>query len=319
MISESLYGLAREFFQRRQESEQRLRDRLDVYCRAHPALLEARKHAAKRGVEAARRALYAEAETEDVCAQEAFESLLRATLLSEGRDPERFTYRPRCALCGDTGLLPGREARFCSCLTTEFSRRLKEEGGILPEANFKNFDLARFSNVPLGESVRSERFAMERLAAALGEWCERFFPGGSKGLLLAGGTGSGKTFSLHCVGNDLCDRGYCVRMTRAYELNARAASTFDPSWQEPYLTCDLLIVDDLGAEPFYQKITAELMYALLEGRRCAGRATAFATNLLPNELEERYGSRLYSRLIDRQTTLSFRLPGQDLRRKPAAQ
>jgi len=308
----SLFDLAREFERERRARELELQRAMDAFCLEHPELLEARKAWARARVRQARSALYGETDTADE-SRERFESLLRETLISEGLDPERFAYKPNCPLCGDTGLVGEGERRFCSCLRAAYAKRLKEEGSVDPAQTFAAWDSERFSDTA-EEGARSEKAYMERLKEVLSQWARDFTPGEKKGLLLVGGTGCGKTFALNALANALCDRGFSAVVTRAFELNRMASSTFDASWQAPFVNCDFLCIDDLGAEPMYRKITAELFYSLLESRRCAGLPTAIATNLVPEELEERYGARFFSRLIDKESTLSLALPGHDLRR-----
>ena len=65
---------------------------------------------------------------------------------------------------------------------------------------------------------------------------------------------------------------------------------------ELYQTTDLLILDDLGAEfesPFY---TATL-YSILNTRINNGKPFIVNTNCTFNELKERYGDRIVSRLF----------------------
>jgi len=307
-----MFDLAREFDRDRRAREMDLQRAMDAYCLKHEDLMEARREMARARVRAARSALYGE-ETGEAGSRERFESLLKESLIRDGMDPDAFTFRPRCPICGDTGLAGEGEQRFCDCLRKVYAERLKEEGGLDPEMTFDAWNGERFPD-EAEEGGRSERAYMTRLKEVLIRWAEDLRPGDRRGLLLVGGTGCGKTFALNCVGNALCEKGCSAVITRAFELNRMAASTFDTDWQAPYIACDFLAIDDLGAEPMFRKITAEMFYAILESRRCAGKPTAFATNLTPGELEERYGSRFFSRLIDKESTLSLALPGHDLRR-----
>jgi len=308
---ETMFALAREFALAKREKELALQSAQDMYCKGHPELLSARADLARARVRAARLAM--SREMQDTSAQEeAFEKLLREKLREDGLPENHFAYVPRCPICLDLGVVGEDEEVFCECLRQEYARRLKEAGGVDPRQNFAAWDPERFY-AQAGDRGYSERQYMDRLKERLEKWCEDFAPESALGLRLVGSTGCGKTFALHAIANALCERGYSAAVTRAYELNRMAAATFSSDWQQPYLNCDFLAIDDLGAEPMYRKITAELFFSIVESRRCAGRPTAIATNLTDEELELRYGSRLYSRLIDRNTTLSFILPVHDLR------
>ena len=75
----------------------------------------------------------------------------------------------------------------------------------------------------------------------------------------------------------------------------------------------LLLIDDLGAEPMMQNITVEYLFMLLNERMTAKRHTVIATNLSPTQLQERYGERVMSRILDRSRGVALMLTGKDVR------
>lgn len=75
----------------------------------------------------------------------------------------------------------------------------------------------------------------------------------------------------------------------------------------------LLILDDLGSEPEIPNVSTEWLFAVVNERVLAGRASVCITNLSLAELQARYGERLMSRLCDRNTTLVMQLTGRNLR------
>ena len=75
----------------------------------------------------------------------------------------------------------------------------------------------------------------------------------------------------------------------------------------------LLLIDDLGTEPMMRNITVEYLFTLLNERAAARRHTVVATNLTPVQLQERYGERVSSRLLDRSVCGAILLKGKDLR------
>ena len=79
------------------------------------------------------------------------------------------------------------------------------------------------------------------------------------------------------------------------------------------LEAPLLLIDDLGTEPMMRNITVEYLFTLLNERMANKRHTVIATNLTPLQLQERYGERVASRLLDRSQTLPLLLRGKDLR------
>ena len=77
-----------------------------------------------------------------------------------------------------------------------------------------------------------------------------------------------------------------------------------------YLTCDLLIIDDLGAE-MVNSFTVGIIYNILNTRIVSHRPTIISTNLTPDEIRSRYTDRVASRLFGEFTVMRFE--GKDIR------
>ena len=75
----------------------------------------------------------------------------------------------------------------------------------------------------------------------------------------------------------------------------------------------LLLIDDLGTEPMMRNITVEYLFTLLNERIAAKRHTVIATNLSPVQLQERYGERVMSRILDRSRGVALKFVGRDVR------
>lgn len=78
---------------------------------------------------------------------------------------------------------------------------------------------------------------------------------------------------MHAVANALVDRGFTVMMVTAYQLVR--ASLDRQEGQDTlalYSDADLLLIDDLGSEPLYQKITVETLFALINDRMARAAA-----------------------------------------------
>lgn len=76
---------------------------------------------------------------------------------------------------------------------------------------------------------------------------------GGGGLYIYGEVGTGKTFLASAVAIDLIDRGASVIFTSALSIFASIQDTYDTnestlSEKRRYMTCDLLVLDDLGKE-----------------------------------------------------------------------
>lgn len=76
------------------------------------------------------------------------------------------------------------------------------------------------------------------------------------------------------------------------------------------MSCDLLIMDDLGTEAQTQ-YTVAFLYNIMNTRINNGKKTIISTNLDHNELRKRYGDRITSRLFGEYIPLMF--TGKDVR------
>ena len=95
-------------------------------------------------------------------------------------------------------------------------------------------------------------------------------------------------------------------------------TTFDntkSSILEPLLTCDVLVIDDLGTEPINKNVTLEYLYLVINERQLAGKPTIITTNLTPDGVINRYGERIFSRINNKLISLNIKLDGQDMRLK----
>ena len=148
----------------------------------------------------------------------------------------------------------------------------------------------------------------------------------SRGLYIAGPTGSGKTVLTKVIRKfaDVCDAhvktlGHAYRLAafadaRADEIVADVARTGDLSrWVDAPILC----VQDLGAEPreaLYMGNRIEVMRQLIERRAdLDGGLMLITSNLLPSALADRYGDRVASRIP--QMCNLIVMAGSDRRRK----
>lgn len=238
--------------------------------------------------------------------------------LRTGGYPEDWT-EPRyaCRLCRDTGLTDEIPAHFCECFERELRMRIYEDGSM---AGLKDQCFERFSEDKIRRTNTPED--AERIMAAR-TVCEAFadrFPAIEKpNLLLYGPGGVGKTFLLNCIFARVIAREQSAVRITAYRLNEVmrnkhiGAEDGDSSFSE-LLEVPMLLIDDLGTEPFLRNVTVEYLFTLLNERCAARRSTVIATNLGPVELKERYGERVVSRIRDSALCTRIEMRGADLRR-----
>jgi len=131
-------------------------------------------------------------------------------------------------------------------------------------------------------------------------------------LLLVGNNGTGKSGLAAGLAQDWVDRERSVLYRRSVQVTAelRAAPyrRTDPSDTHPteaellaaYQECDLLVLDDLGAEhlsgPEGERVR-ERLFAILDARLVECKATIVTTNLPAFAMADRLGERLADRLF----------------------
>jgi DNA replication protein DnaC len=232
-----------------------------------------------------------------------------------GLDPGFLDTVYRCPACADMGYVEQFGVRKrCNCLV---QRMLDASYGGEPEEyiqhSFDNFDLSVFPDHII-ENGMTQRQYMARLKQRLEEYSEQFPVNPQPGILLYGNTGLGKTYLLNCVRRRVMEKGYsAVRLTAFQLFDEIREIHMSRGSLHSFITPDLLIVDDLGTEPFFQNITVEYLFNVINERMQRMKHIAFATNLVPQDLLKRYGERLLSRLFNTSYMGVSALSGQDIR------
>ena len=214
-----------------------------------------------------------------------------------------------CSLCADSGYV-GLD--MCNCMRLAIAQARIEDselGRVARYQTFDNFDLGYYKEGP-------ERESAERYLRQLRNFAEGFNDMTEQSWLLIGGTGLGKTHLSTAVGVTVIRKGYDVVyktvqsvMDDYQQVQFRGG---DAECVNKYYDCDLLIVDDLGAEMATQ-FTVSCIYNLINTRMNKRKPTIFSTNLTQTEIRERYADRITSRLFGEYIPLVFR--GTDVRRQ----
>ena len=156
---------------------------------------------------------------------------------------------------------------------------------------------------------------MEMVYKTCRTYAETFAPG-SMDLLLRGGPGLGKTFLSACIARVVSQKGFSV----VYESAGAAFEAFEDKrfardgdaagTVERMLSCDLLILDDLGTE-MPGGVTNGALYAILSRRLAGKKSMIISTNLSAAELSRRYTPQIASRIEGEFEELEF--AGSDIR------
>lgn len=207
------------------------------------------------------------------------------------------TVHYNCEKCKDEGFIDGQ---FCSCLKTETSKILCEQSGFNRLKSFEDFTKTAEQHVDYYNIMQ--------------KWCNQ--KSNKTTIFISGPTGTGKTCLISCMANELISQGIFVRLVSAFQMNEdfkKARKNGDAFVLDDYLTSEVLFIDDLGTEPKYQNITEEYLYNLLEERKRKNLSTVFTSNLTLKDLLDRYDERVFSRLADRETSITIQLEGSDKR------
>lgn len=245
----------------------------------------------------------------------------RLALLREGGYPEDYLeVHYSCKKCQDTGFV-GNEV--CSCrrqiiIEEKYSR--SNIKNLLTRENFRTFDQSLFSKNLDQRSGAVPYDNMSGILDNIRDYIETFGRG-SKNLYIYGDVGRGKTFLVNCIAKEILDREFSVVYFSATRLFAfmndyfYAFSERKEELKEDYdfiMTCDLLIIDDLGAEKTRDSDPSNL-FDIINDRLINQKPIIFSSNFSPNDLGEMYGARVQSRIIG--TSDFYRIIGDDLRIK----
>ncbi len=130
-------------------------------------------------------------------------------------------------------------------------------------------------------------------------YAERCASGADYGLLMFGEPDGGKTFASCCIANRLIEDGKRVVMRSVPQLII-ARNLDDEQQLRSLLSCDLLMLDDLGAERS-TSYAQEFVYAVVDGRYQQRRPMVVSTNLTRTELYKTpdiTARRTYNRILE---------------------
>jgi len=227
-----------------------------------------------------------------------------------------------CPMCQDKGEVGEPLRSWCACFRQRLVRLLCSDEGMaaLQSENFDTFDETRFPDEPLPGKPVTQRAHMRTLR----DICERYadeLPNNTpRNLLFSGTSGLGKSFLMNCIAHRALTRGHSaacitapklIEHMRRYHFNGEGAEAV-----EQWTNAQLLLLDDLGAEPMIENVTIVYLLSLLNDRIAACRHTVVSTNFSLPELMQAYTERLTSRLLDARNTRILRFEGRDLRLIP---
>lgn len=246
------------------------------------------------------------------------QSELSQELLASGLPANYIDEKYMCEKCHDTGYCG---TKICSCLMALYNEEQKKELSAtlkLGEETFDNFNLEYYDDAPDPATGISPRANMDIVYETCIRYAEKFGKS-SYNLFFHGGTGLGKTFLSSCIAKVVSERGYSVVYDTAQSVFSKfEEDKFSKSDDisetrndiHRYMTCDLLIMDDLGTE-LTTSFVVSALYNLINTRLVSGKKTIISSNFSIDELKERYSPQIMSRLEGEYQSLPFY--GRDIR------
>ena len=294
--------------ERKSEAERKCAElKLEIY-KSMPELREIDEQISLAGIAAVKAATKLDGTDEVLRCKEKYDSLYakKQNLLSSACISEHaFEPKYTCSMCCDTGYANGVICNCAKSIAQKFEFDKLNSKMPLKESTFDTFSLKYYQGA-----------AATKMTAVL-ERCRSFAENGpslSSGLIFLGKTGLGKTHLSLAIANEMLKKGYGVVYGTAQAfLSAVEKEHFgrvEGDTLELLGECDLLIIDDLGAE-FTTQFTISALYNLLNSRIMEGKPTVISTNLSPTELAGVYGERISSRIIGSFEPLKFE--GNDIR------
>ncbi|QRY18241.1 ATP-binding protein [Bacillus cereus] len=214
----------------------------------------------------------------------------------------------------------------CECVVEREEAKIREAQNFAKKREIEKL----FSISNLGERFSKSTFesfldrnGSETAYKVAVKYVKTFKEWNGESLMLWGDPGNGKTHLAAAIVNELSKKGYIVVFQSVPELLQRIRSTFNSENKEnetqimrALLECDLLILDDIGAEKTTEWVE-EKLFNIIDGRYRKELPTLYTSNLEPKELKNQVGKRSYDRMVE--TNLTVKNEAASYRREIAKQ
>lgn len=292
--------------QLRLEKQRQCDERIEALYEQIPLLREIDQTIGQKNIAMIRVGILQKNKKEQQTLQQQIEQLLakRHQLLQEyGLDESVYEPQWDCPKCQDRGYIEPGE--LCSCYQQERLQELFSRSGMpaaMRQYTFDNF----YADKYLDPADMEKKIV----------WCKQFAWQIEQGqceqcLFLTGDVGRGKTHLSAAIANEVMAHGNTV-------IYKRAADLFDLIRQYKYeeshkrcgemleqlRSCDLLVIDDLGAERTTDFVVEQLV-TILEDRNYQNKPWIINSNLDLNSIQAFYTSRTSDRILDRARIFKF--------------
>lgn len=316
-ISNSQYAtITRIYEQTRDHNRHLLENRREEVYRTVPGYRELDDSVSELSVSAAKLMLNGDDKALDQLKTQLSQIAVQKTLLLTDAGFQADYLEPiyTCPDCKDTGYVTGSDGSMekCRCFRLQEISIRYAQSNIQEMIQRENFSTLSYKFYQ-GKDLQHFKAAVDRSKDFV-----KNFRGDYHNLLLYGTVGTGKSFLSGCVARELLQEGFSVIYFSALELFDRLSLyTFDTksknelqAFYTDLYDCDLLIIDDLGAENTNSFITSQL-FACLNERELRRKPIIISTNLGLEELQARYSDRIFSRITG--NSFLCKLTGPDIR------
>ena len=316
----SVYIKAKQILDERRNSALRAQEiRHSQIAMEYPELLEIEREMAQCGADTIK-AIGMGADAAEFIRQLSVKSLAaqdkrKALLKKAGYSESYLDVEYNCPVCKDTG---SHDGYYCQCykrLIREVAAEELSAASPLKRCTFDTFSLSKYPDVTDKTLGVNQREYMTKVY----DYCKAYaddFTTKSKNLLMMGATGLGKTHLSLAIANRVLQKGYDVYYDSIQNIMDKLEGEHfgrlprEESIKDDILSCDLLIIDDLGVE-FSTQFTVPELHNIINTRILRCLPTIISTNLELADIEKQYSQRIASRIIG--TSMPLRFCGNDIR------
>lgn len=320
LTTEQYNSIMRRYEDRRRENQYNLERRIEEVYAKIPEIENINNNISAVSVRTAQERLlgvYSNSDKLDSDIQD-LANKRKSLLIINGYPADYLEATYYCPDCRDTGFIGGNK---CHCFKQAEIDILYSQSNISPllkRENFDTFSYAYYSNEVVDPDTG--KTPLDNIDEIV-DFCYSYVRGfgkEGKNLLFMGETGVGKTFLTNCIANELLKHSYSVIYMSAIKLFDTLAdfsfhnknTNSELYTPQELLTCDLLIIDDLGTE-LTNSFTNSAFFNCINERLIGQKSTIISTNLSTEELGSVYSERILSRITGNYTIL--KIFGDDIR------
>ena len=224
----------------------------------------------------------------------------KVSLFKENGFPENYLDVPyTCNDCKDKGIVEGVK---CHCFIKASNALLFHQSNMEKrlQKTFSDFSIDCYEETKTDITGGTSRQSAEAALNAARKFVENF-PDKSN-FFIFGDTGTGKTHLACCIATEIINKGYSAVFVKTPEFIDLCYQRFNDktgekgAMYERLFDCDLLVLDDLGAD-YSTRNTPSLVLTLIDERLNSGLSTVITSNLDISQIRDIYSERVSSRII----------------------